>query len=417
MNQPQPRDNVSPFNPNTSHSAWYIRSMERLVETVQELSHARDLETITAIVKDAARSLTGADGATFVLRDGDQCYYVEENAIAPLWKGHRFPMSRCISGWVMLNALPAVIEDIYADPRIPVDAYRPTFVKSLAMIPIRRSAPIGAIGNYWANGHKATDEEVMLLQALADTTSVALENVELYRQLERKIGELEKSNDDLNSFAWAASHDLQEPLRTIATQMQLLDRELKGGINAQSQEHIDFAINSAGRLHHLVQNLLTHARAGEPESFADIELATIIENIQSDLQVLITETGTKIHVGVMPMVHGDPHLLECVFQNLLSNAIKFRKSGVHPDITLEAHSADDEWIFSVSDNGLGIDPQYQEKIFGLFQRLHSQDHYQGSGIGLATCRKIMDIHGGRIWAESAPGKGSCFWLALPKKKA
>ena len=143
--------------------------MERLVGVVQALSFARDINSIMAIVREAARSLTGADGATFVLRDGDKCYYAEENAISPLWKGQRFPMSACISGWVMLNARSTVIPDIYRDPRVPVDAYRPTFVKSLAMVPIRRDSPIGAIGNYWATHRQPTEEDVAILQSLADT--------------------------------------------------------------------------------------------------------------------------------------------------------------------------------------------------------------------------------------------------------
>src|SRR5262249_23282070 len=150
------------------YSEWYTRSMEHLVQVVQLLSHARTLEEVTSIVRKAARELTGADGATFVLQDGDQCYYAEENAISPLWKGRRFRMSHCSSGWVMMNATPAIIEDIYVDPRIPADAYRPTFGKSLVMVPVRRDKPIAAIGNYWANKRKATEAELSILQALAD---------------------------------------------------------------------------------------------------------------------------------------------------------------------------------------------------------------------------------------------------------
>ena len=163
--------------------------MEQLIEVVQQLSMARDLDTVMDITRKAARRLTGADGATFVLRDGDMCFYAEEDAISPLWKGQRFPMKICISGWVMLNREPAVIEDIYADPRIPADAYRPTFVHSLAMVPIRTMDPIGAIGNYWAKQHKPTPEQVKVLQALADTTAVALENVRVYSELDRRVSE------------------------------------------------------------------------------------------------------------------------------------------------------------------------------------------------------------------------------------
>nr|WP_297496702.1 GAF domain-containing protein [Ferrovum sp.] len=136
-----------------TQSLWYAHAMEQLVEVVQKLSLARNLEEIMEIVRHAARSITGADGATFVLRDGDKCFYAEEDAISPLWKGQRFPMSACISGWAMLNRQAAVIENIYADSRIPADAYRPTFVKSLAMVPIRTIEPVGAIGTYWVRGN------------------------------------------------------------------------------------------------------------------------------------------------------------------------------------------------------------------------------------------------------------------------
>lgn len=148
-----------------------------LVAAVRELSHARVLEDVQAVVRRAARELTGADGATFVLRDGGECVYADEDAIAPLWKGRRFAMSECISGWAMLNRASAVVEDIYADARIPADAYRSTFVKSLAMVPIRQSDPIGAIGIYWAVRHQTSASELELLQALADSTSVAMARV------------------------------------------------------------------------------------------------------------------------------------------------------------------------------------------------------------------------------------------------
>lgn len=155
-----------------------------LIGTIQELSLARSVAEIQEIVRVAARRLTGADGATFVLRDDDHCYYADEDAVSPLWKGQRFPMNVCISGWAMLNRRPAVIQDIYSDDRIPHEAYRPTFVKSLAMVPIRTRDPIGAIGNYWAESHMPTGEELELLQALADSTAVAMENVRTYEELE-----------------------------------------------------------------------------------------------------------------------------------------------------------------------------------------------------------------------------------------
>lgn len=177
------------------------RGMERLLRAVQELSLARELPEVQRIVRTAARELTGCDGATFVLRDGDKCHYADEDAIEPLWKGSRFPMEICISGWAMLNKQPAVIPDIYVDDRIPHAAYRPTFVKSLVMVPIRQMAPVGAIGNYWANERQPSEEEIRLLQALADSTSVAMENVQVYAELEQRVRErtaaLEKANADI----------------------------------------------------------------------------------------------------------------------------------------------------------------------------------------------------------------------------
>ncbi|HLP24198.1 MAG TPA: GAF domain-containing protein, partial [Acidobacteriota bacterium] len=193
-----------------------LAAANRLITAIQELSLARDLSAVMQIVRRAARELTGADGATFVLRDGTQCYYADEDAISPLWKGNRFPMATCISGWVMMNRTAAVIPDIFQDPRIPVEAYRPTFVKSLAMVPIREKAPIAAIGNYWARPHQASARELWLLQALANSTSVAMENIEVCADLERRVRhrteqleaanrELEETNRELEAFAHSAS--------------------------------------------------------------------------------------------------------------------------------------------------------------------------------------------------------------------
>jgi len=170
----------------TQPSEWYTASLNYLADTEKLINAAQSLDKLTASVRKAARTLTDADGATFVLRDGDQCYYLDEDAITPLWKGQRFPMCACISGWVMVHGKPAVIEDIYKDPRVPIDAYKVTFVKSLAMVPIGKGKPIGAIGNYWATQRKPGDEEVTVLQVLADMTAAALQD-HLYVELQQKV--------------------------------------------------------------------------------------------------------------------------------------------------------------------------------------------------------------------------------------
>src|SRR2546427_920822 len=235
------------------------RSVERLVSVIQDLSLIRRLPQVMEIVRRAARELTGADGATFVLREGDMCFCAEEDAISPLWKGQRFPMRACVSGWVMMNREPAVIEDIYADPRVPMDAYRPTFVKSLAMVPIRTVSPVGAIGNYWASPHLATEQEVKALQALADSTSVAMENVQLYAGLEQRVHDrttdLQRANKELEAFCYSISHDLRAPLRSILGFSRILQEHCGDKLDDEGRQSLERVLRAGNRMNQLIDDL------------------------------------------------------------------------------------------------------------------------------------------------------------------
>lgn len=384
-----------------------------LLSIVQELSHARTVDSIIGVVRDMARQLTGAAGVTFVLRDGDQCYYVEENAIGPLWKGRRFPMRTCVSGWAMLHSEPAIIEDIFSDPRIPVDAYAPTFVKSLVMVPIRRGKPIGAIGAYWDVKRRASEAEVAMLQALADSVSVAMENVSLYAELQTKVKELQESNHELSRFAWIASHDLQEPLRTITTQVQMLSRRYNDKLDVRGQNYIRTVSGSATRLQNLVEDLLVHARIERSEHFKPLVIDEVIKNIQRDMHIMILENNATITTSEMPWLWGEEVMIHRMFQNLIHNAIKFHKPGVPPTVHISCLRDEGNWHFMISDNGIGIPKDQIDRVFGLFQRIHTQAAYPGSGIGLATCKKIAELHKGRIWVESVPDEGSTFHIVLP----
>lgn len=376
------------------------KAMQRLVQAVQELSLARNLDKVMQIVRTVARELTGADGATFVLRDGDQCYYAEEDAIEPLWKGMRFPLTACISGWAMLNQDTAVIPDIYADPRVPAEAYRPTFVKSLAMVPIRSTAPIGAIGNYWARHHQASPEEVALLQALADTTSVALENIQVYGELERRVEErtrdLEEANKSLESFSYTVSHDLRAPLRAIDG----FSRQLP---ESPYKERIQQASSKMGSLIENLLDLARYARAAVHRR--QVDLSALAAQIADHL-------NAPIHIEEKIIGECDQELLSVALENLLSNACKYSSKQPDPRVEFSKLTKDNQTIYYVRDNGAGFDMEKAEKLFTPFQRMHTQSEFPGTGVGLATVHKIITRHGGQIWAESAVGQGTTFYFTL-----
>jgi len=220
------------LQPIQSEVESYLYGMEKLIGVVQDLSLAKSLERIMKIVRHAARSITHADGASFVLRDNGYCFYADEDSIEPLWKGQRFPMKICIGGWAMLHQEPAIIPDVYGDVRIPYEAYKPTFVQSLVMTPIRTMNPIGAIGVYWAKRHVPSDTEVRLLQALADTTAVAMENVQVYSEIEQRV---EARTQELHSTNQRLQAEIEErqQLEAQARRLSLTD-ELTGLHNRRS---------------------------------------------------------------------------------------------------------------------------------------------------------------------------------------
>jgi len=386
--------------------------MERLIEVVQELSLARDLATIMAIVRSAARELTGADGATFVLRAGDKCYYADEDAIAPLWKGRQFPLEDCISGWAMLHREAVVLEDIYADPRIPADAYRPTFVKSLAMVPIRQLDPVGAIGNYWATRHRPSDTAVRLLQALADSTSTAMQNVELLDHLEQRVAErteqLEAVNRELEAFSYAVSHDLRAPLRAIKGFSQILLEDHAARLE-DAKPYLDRISGAASRMNDLIDDLLQLSKmtrsALNPGAF---DLAQVSRDIVGELGKSDPARHVDVRIPEALPAHGDPRLVRVLLENLLSNAWKF--TSKQPTAYIEVGSQDGAWF--VRDDGAGFDAARATKLFQPFQRMHTAAEFEGTGIGLATAQRIVRRHGGRIWADSAPGKGATFRFTL-----
>ncbi len=395
-------------------------AIEQLARVIQELSLARDLNTVMHIVRKAARQLIGSDGATFVLRENNMCFYAEEDAIGPLWKGRRFPIETCISGWCMLNQKVAAIEDIYSDPRIPHEAYRPTFVKSLAMIPIRNVNPIGAIGNYWGHKHVASDTELTILRSLADITAVTLENIKVYAQLEQRVkdrtAELEELNQELESFSYTVSHDLKAPLRAISCYQKILLEEHADELSLEGVRIAGRVQQNAEDMTKMIDDLLNFFRTGKRELVrTEIKMNLMVESICRNYD---GQNGSNVRIVIkqLPDAIADGNSLRQVWQNLISNAVKYSSKKQNPEIEIGCTQEHGTTIYYVKDNGAGFNTDYTHKLFGVFQRLHSSREFEGSGIGLATVHKIISRHGGKVWAEAIEGEGATFYFMLDAKE-
>ncbi|MDM8535377.1 ATP-binding protein [Desulfobacterales bacterium HSG17] len=234
--------------------------------------------------------------------------------------------------------------------------------------------------------------------------------------LAETVAELENSNKELEQFAYVASHDLQEPLRMVSSYVKLIKRRYKGKLDADADEFIEFAEDGALRMHTLINDLLALSRVGTRENaFELVDTGEILAQILTNLRVAIKESRAKVSHDELPLVMADRSRLNQVFQNLISNSIKFRKQEplfIH----ISAEKKEEDWLFSFQDNGIGIAPEFFDRIFAIFQRLHKRSEYPGTGIGLAICKKIIERHHGSIWVESQPGKGTTFYFTIPDRK-
>jgi len=233
-------------------------------------------------------------------------------------------------------------------------------------------------------------------------------------QLEEHSRELKRSNTELEQFAYVASHDLQEPLRMVASYCQLLKRRYAGKLDSDADEFIEFAVEGAGRMQRLINDLLTYSRVGRRgEALVPLQLGDIVKAAVANLQAAIADAGATIDIDDLPQIMGDPTQLPQVFQNLIGNAIKFRRDEP-PVVRVAAAPAANGFVeITVEDNGIGIEREYVEKVFLIFQRLHGRDKYSGTGIGLAIVKKVVEHHGGKVWIDSTPGEGSRFRFTLP----
>ena len=257
-------------------------------------------------------------------------------------------------------------------------------------------------------------EGILVTAAVRDITTRKKAEANLLNKME----ELNRSNEELGQFAYIASHDLQEPLRMVASYTQLLSRRYKGKLDSDADEFIAFAVDGASRMQRLIQDLLAYSRVGtKGRDLLDISSEDALQQALLNLRGAIEEKGALVTHDPLPSVLADEMQLIQLFQNLVGNAIKYQSSGIPKIHISAAKNGDKQWTFSVKDNGLGIDSQYFEKIFGMFQRLHKREEFAGTGIGLAICKKIVERHGGNISVESEPGHGSTFRFALAESES
>lgn len=239
---------------------------------------------------------------------------------------------------------------------------------------------------------------------------------ELEKQIEKRTAELQRSNRDLMQFAYSVSHDLQEPLRMMAVYLQALEGKLQDRLEPTERSLLELSLDACRRLQRMINDLLAYSRVGTHGFyFEQVDTRRIVNEAIENLGAAIEESQAEITCDELPEVTADATLLLELFQNLIGNAVKFHAEARPPKVHISCQETEQEWIFSIRDNGIGIEPEAQERIFVIFERLHPEEKYPGTGIGLAICKRIVERHGGRIWCESTPGQGSTFYVALPKR--
>jgi PAS domain S-box-containing protein len=264
-----------------------------------------------------------------------------------------------------------------------------------------------------------TEEGLLITAAIRDISEkkrlekeIREANVTLEKKVKQRTAELEIKNKELEQFAYVASHDLQEPLRTTSSFVELLRKQYHGKLDDNADRYIDYVIQASDRMKTLIKDLLDYSRIGREKKFEPVDCNIAFSAVMADLAKVIKENQAVITADDLPVVNAFPTELKLLFQNLISNSIKFQKPGIAPHIEISTIRESGHWHFKFRDNGIGIEKQYQQRIFIIFQRLHNRSVYEGSGIGLAHCKKIVELHGGTIWVESEAGKGSTFHFTL-----
>jgi len=338
--------------------------------------------------------------------------FIEVTRQTPFKRGQGLP------GRVWASAQSAWIPDVARDP----DFVRSKTAVSAGLhgalaFPICLGHEVFGVIELFSRDFEHPDQTLLeVLGALGSQIGQFIERERAEEQLRQTSANLERSNTDLQQFAYVASHDLSEPLRMVISYLQLLRDRSKDSLDPDSREFMKFAMDGAARMQALIKDLLAFSRVDlHGRTFEPVDCEKAFGAAVSNLKIAIEENQASIAHDLLPLVHGDAVQLSQIFQNLIGNAIKFHGTE-SPRIQVGLGSQNGEWLFSVRDNGIGIDPKDFERIFVIFQRLHTRQEYPGTGMGLAICKRIIERHGGKMWVESEAGKGSSFFFILPKIK-
>jgi PAS domain S-box-containing protein len=314
---------------------------------------------------------------------------------------------------------PQALEGRLLDEVLPAEAYEllaPAYRAALAGEP--RSFDLDSSdgkATYWVQMGPLRDDGGHVIGGMAISRDIS-DRRHAERTLQQHALELERSNAELEQFAYVASHDLQEPLRKVASFCQLLERRYKGQLDERGEQYIEFAVDGAKRMQQLINDLLSFSRVGRVTTgFAQVDLGQAFAQALAQLQSVIEEAAATVSADPLPTVRGEQSLLVQLFQNLVGNGVKFHGEAA-PIVHVSAQRSGDMWEFCCRDNGIGIEPQYEDKIFVIFQRLHGRDVYGGTGIGLALCKKIVEYHGGRMWLDTAVTAGAAIRWTLPAEE-
>ena len=376
---------------------------------------------VSALSKDDVFS--AARQAVLTVLRSERCIVLaidpDTGAITPVPAGDGGSFSRTLVRRALAKGAPEVLSGTLIDD--PSESLEMSETRSALCAPIFVRGKVAAClyATHGQVGALFGEDEERIAEFISALAGAALENSEGFAKVERlsvslqrRATELERSNADLQQFAHAASHDLSEPLRMVSSYVQLLAKRYQGRLDNDADEFIQFAVEGTMRMQALIQGLLDYSRAGTAQyALEDVDCEQIVEQSMLMLKTRIEEVGAHITVDPLPTVRADPTQFAQLFQNLLSNAIKF-KSEAPPEVHVTAERENGSWLFSVADNGIGVAPEYGERIFAVFQRLHSRDAYPGSGIGLAICKRIVERHGGRLWVEPRSEGGSVFRFTI-----